>query len=60
MLGRFMTPYPYVAGENGIMNPMDTQRWNRYTYARADPTKSGANDTLISQNCYKTLGINKP
>lgn len=33
-----MRPDPYVAGENAIKNPMDTQSWNRYAYAGADPT----------------------
>ena len=37
VLGRFMTPDPYVASANGATNPADPQSWNRYAYGGGDP-----------------------
>jgi RHS repeat-associated protein len=37
VLGRFMTPDPYMATAKGAMNPTDPQSWNHYAYAGSDP-----------------------
>ncbi len=37
VLGRMMTPDPYMATAKGATNPTDPQSWNRYAYVGADP-----------------------
>src|SRR5215469_16691966 len=37
MLGKFITPDPYMATANGVNNPADPGSWNRYAYTDNDP-----------------------